>query len=91
MRSDASDAQIGTVATTLRGDPEVVTSTYLDHADAASEFSSLFGSNGPSDATSVAAADLPTSYHVALKPGADRDALRLRYKALPGVQEVTAP
>jgi cell division protein FtsX len=91
MRRDASPAQIGAVATALRGNPEVVTNTYLDHEDAASEFSSLFGSSGLPGAGPVAPADLPTSYHVALKPGADRDGIRPRYKALPGVQEVIVP
>ncbi len=89
MLADASSDQIEQVGASLRADPNVVAVTYLNHDDAASEFSSLLGD--PAHGGPIIPGNLPTSYHVALRPGTDRDAERLRYKADPGVYEVTAP
>ena len=72
------------VATAVRNDPAVAAATYLDQPAAQAEFASIM-SNQPN----VAVPDeLPTSFHVALNAGQDRDTARARYLTLSGVEEI---
>jgi len=90
MDLDASGSQIDAVAASLNDDPQVFAFSYLDRNGAAAEFSSMFGGPGGGGPT-LPVAEIPTSYHVLLKQGADRVADRVKYRAQPGVREALAP
>ena len=85
VKASATDDEVAAVDHLLGSDAEVAMVSYLDHQAAQSEFSSLFSSP---PRYPMPAGDLPTSFHVLLKPGTDRASERDRYLRLPGVQEV---
>jgi hypothetical protein len=84
VQANAPQEAIDAVAGQLRDDPGVEATTYLDQLAAHSEFSSLLSD----ESNLVEPADLPTSFHVLLKPGQDRDATRSRYLTMSAVQDV---
>jgi signal peptidase I len=87
MHANAPQEAVDAVAARLRSDPAVEAVTYLDRDAAQAEFSSIM-SDQPNI---VVPADLPTSFHVLLKSGQDRDAARSRYLAMADVLEVIIP
>ena len=87
MNVAATPAQVANVATAIAKRPDIARSRHLDHGDAYREFSAMF-KDQPNLTSSMSPADLPESFRVQLRAGADARTVSGRLRSLDGVSSI---
>ena len=87
MVTDATTSQVKAVQSQLSGDSDVDHFTYLSKQDAYKEFKRLY-SDQPDLVSTITPQDLPESFRVAPRTAELTKEVSLRYRSLPGVDDV---
>jgi cell division transport system permease protein len=92
MNPDAAQGQIDAIQGDLDENPQIKSSTYLDHDKAYEEFVDIFERDSPELIENVTPEILPTSFKVVPTRSDERVVLALKasYEKKPGVREVVA-
>jgi FtsX extracellular domain len=88
MRVRATPRQLDALRAAIDHDPDVTKFTFVSHQAALAEFKKLFADQ-PVLITNTTASQLPESFRLVVRDGGSLDDLARRYRALPGVDEVT--
>lgn len=87
---EVSPDQVAALDAALRSDPAVLSIDYLDADEAYAKFMAIFADQ-PEVTEGILPSDLPTSYVVTLRPGADVPAFEAAAEKLDHVDKVLAP